>query len=96
MIFASTESIGAVCIAPVILAKVLGSYHVTLTLGESGDIIKEVEKTGAVHEACPVTDYITDRENKVITTPAYMFDDAKPHELFKGISGMAKELMEMA
>lgn len=91
-----SKPIGAVCIAPVILAKVLGAKKVSITLGESGDIIKEVEKTGAVHETCPVTDYITDRENKVITTPAYMFENAKPHEVFKGVSGLAKELMEMA
>jgi hypothetical protein len=32
----------------------------------------------------------------VITTPAYMYDEAKPHEVFKGISGLAKELVEMA
>lgn len=91
-----SKPIAAICIAPVILAKLLGPYHVCLTLGEAGDIINEVEKTGAIHELCPVTDFITDRENKVITTPAYMTETAKPHQVFKGISGLAKELMEMA
>jgi enhancing lycopene biosynthesis protein 2 len=78
------------------LAKVLGENKITLTLGNSSDAIKEVQKTGAVHEICPVDDFITDRHCKVITTPAYMYDEAKPHEVFKGISGLAKELVEMA
>ena len=91
-----SKPIAAICIAPVILAKVLGTKKVTITLGESEEAIKEVEKTGAQHENCPPTDYITDRENKVISSPAYMFDEAKPHEVFKGSAGLSKELMEIA
>lgn len=91
-----TKPIAAICIAPVLLAKVLGSHHVTVTLGDDKETIAEVLKTGAQHEVCPVDDYVTDRETKVITTPAYMYGNAKPHEVFKGISGLAKELVEMA
>lgn len=91
-----TKPIAAICIAPVLLAKVLGSERVTVTLGDDKETIAEVLKTGAQHEVCPVDDYVTDRETKVITTPAYMYGNAKPHEIFKGISGLAKELVEMA
>lgn len=91
-----TKPIAAICIAPVILAKVLGSEHVTVTIGDDKETIAEILKTGAQHEVCPVDDYVTDRETKVITTPAYMYGNAKPHEIFKGISGLAKELVEMA
>lgn len=41
-------------------------------------------------------DYITDRETKVVTTPAYMYGDAKPNEVFTGIFGLAHELVEWA
>lgn len=92
----ANKPIAGVCIAPVLLAKVLGSHRVTITLGHDKETIAEVLKTGAQHEICPVDDYVTDRETKVITTPAYMYDDAKPHEVFKGIAGLAKELVEMA
>ncbi|WP_413290036.1 isoprenoid biosynthesis glyoxalase ElbB [Bdellovibrio sp. HCB337] len=92
----ASKPIAAICIAPVLLAKVLGSKKVTVTLGDGKETIAEVLKTGAQHEICPVDDYVTDRETKVITTPAYMYDNAKPHEVFKGISGLAKELVEMA
>ncbi len=91
-----SKPIAAICIAPTLVGKVLGSEGVTLTLGADGEAAKEIAKTGAHHEVCPVTDYITDREHKVITTPAYMHDSAKPHEVFQGISGLAKEFMEMA
>lgn len=92
----ASKPIAALCIAPVIVAKVLGSENVTLTLGNDKETIAEVLKTGAQHEVCPVDDYVTDRQTKVITTPAYMYGKAKPHEVFKGISGLAKELVEMA
>jgi enhancing lycopene biosynthesis protein 2 len=91
-----TKPIAAICISPVILAKVLGPQHVTITVGDDKETIAEILKTGALHEVCPVDDYVTDRETKVITTPAYMYGNAKPHEIFKGISGLAKELVEMA
>lgn len=91
-----SKPIAAICIAPVLVAKVLGSHSVTVTLGNDPETIKEIEKTGAQHEICPVTDYITDREHKVITTPAYMYGEAKPHQVFQGISGLVKEFIEMA
>jgi len=94
--YRASKPIAAICIAPVLLAKVLGENKITLTLGDSPEVIKEVLKTGAVHEVCPVDDFITDRHHKVITTPAYMYDGAKPHQVFKGISGLAKELVEMS
>ncbi|MGZ3747331.1 MAG: isoprenoid biosynthesis glyoxalase ElbB [Pseudobdellovibrionaceae bacterium] len=93
---AASKPIAAMCIAPVILARVLGNEKVTVTVGEDKETIAEILKTGAQHEVCPVDDYVTDRETKVITTPAYMYDNAKPHEIYKGISGLAKELVEMA
>ncbi len=94
--YKASKPIGAMCIAPVLLAKVLGNKKVTLTIGNDAATAAELAKTGAVHEECPVDDYITDRETKVVTTPAYMYDDAKPHEVFKGIFGMAHELVEWA
>jgi enhancing lycopene biosynthesis protein 2 len=92
---ASSKPIGAICIAPTLVARVLGKHHVTLTVGNDKETIAEILKTGAIHEECPVSDFVTDREHKIISTPAYMYD-AKPHQVFKGISGLCKELVEMA
>lgn len=92
----ASKPIGAACIAPVLLARVLGDKKVTVTIGDDAETAAEIKKTGALHEECPVDDYISDRESKIVTTPAYMYDAAKPHEVFKGIFGMAHELVEWA
>ncbi|UYL10073.1 isoprenoid biosynthesis glyoxalase ElbB [Bdellovibrio sp. SKB1291214] len=94
--FEASKPIGACCIAPVLLAKVLGKKKVTLTIGDDAATAAEIQKTGAQHEECPVDDYITDRETKVVTTPAYMYGNAKPNEVFAGIFGLAHELVEWA
>lgn len=94
--YKQSKPIAAICIAPTLVAKVLGEHRVTVTIGTDDETAKEIEKTGAQHETCPTTDYITDREHKVITTPAYMHGDSKPHEVFQGISGLVKEFIEMA
>lgn len=91
-----SKPICAMCIAPTILALALGRHSVTVTVGDDSDTISEIEKTGAQHEVCKVDDFITDRENKVITTPAYMYAQAKPHEVFKGVRAAIREFVEMA
>lgn len=93
--YQQSKPIAAICIAPTLLALTLGKEKITVTLGNDTEAIREISKTGALHEECPVTDYITDREHKILTTPAYMHK-AKPHEVFQGISGLVKEFMEMA
>jgi enhancing lycopene biosynthesis protein 2 len=93
--YSQGKPIGAVCIAPVLLARVLGEKKITLTLGETSEDAVEVKKTGAQHIECPVDDFITDRDHKIVTSPAYMYD-ATPASVFQGISGLAKELVEMA
>lgn len=90
------KPIVAICIAPTLLAKVLGSEGITLTIGSDKETAQEIEKTGAQHENCAVIDFITDRGHKVISTPAYMYGQSKPHEVFDGISKAIKELVEMA
>lgn len=92
----ASKPIGAICIAPVLVARVLGDKKVTVTIGDDAETAAEIQKTGAQHEECPVDDYITDRETKVVTTPAYMYGNAKPNEVFAGIFGLAHELVEWA
>lgn len=91
----ASKPIGAVCIAPTLVAKVLGSHHVSLTIGNDKETADEIKKTGAKHIDCPVDDFITDRLNKIITTPAYMYN-TDPGKAFKGINALVRELVEMA
>ena len=64
--------IGAMCIAPVLLALVLADKRIHFTLGAGGDVAQKLEKLGAVHEEVGVTDVCIDKENRICTTPAYM------------------------
>jgi enhancing lycopene biosynthesis protein 2 len=91
----ASKPIGAICIAPTLIAKTLGKKNVNVTIGDDAATAAEIEKTGAQHVRCAVTDYVSDRDHKVLTTPAYMYE-AKPHEVFAGIRKMIRELVEMA
>lgn len=93
--YSAQKPICAICIAPALIGRVLGSEGVTLTLGRSDDG-GELAKTGAHFEACAVTDFVTDREHRVISTPAYMYGEARPFEVFTGIRKAVRELVEMA
>lgn len=91
----SAKPIGALCIAPVLLACVLGKEGINITIGNDSATAQEIEKTGAHHVRCEATDFVSDRDHKILTTPAYMIE-AKPHEVFRGISKLIRELVEMA
>ena len=64
------KPIGALCISPVLLAKVLG--NITITVGTDEKTIHDVETFGAQHINTQQTEVIADKENMVFTTPCYM------------------------
>lgn len=85
----------AICIAPVLLARLFGKEGIVVTVGSEVEVIKEILKTSSEHEICPIDDFITDRDHKIICTPAYMYA-GKPHQVFRGIQRALKECYEMA
>jgi enhancing lycopene biosynthesis protein 2 len=91
-----SKPIGFICIAPVLAALVLGKSGVEITTGEPSAVSSQLINLGAKHTQCPATDYISDRDQKVLSTPAYMYDKADPFEVFTGIRKMIRELVEMA
>jgi enhancing lycopene biosynthesis protein 2 len=92
--YSLSKPIGAICIAPFLLARVLGEHHISLTIGNDTETINEILKTGAKHVECKVNDIVVDKKHKIVTTPAYMFE-APAHEIFKGIASLAKEIVSM-
>lgn len=64
------KPIGALCIAPVLVAKVLGD--IVITVGTDEQTIKHVEQFGASHVNTQQTEVISDKKNMVFTTPCYM------------------------
>lgn len=94
--FGQHKPIAAICIAPVILAKVLGSKGISLTIGNDEATAAEIRKTGAQHKACAVNDCMCDPTHKIVSTPAYMYGNAQPFEVFQGISKLVKEFLALA
>jgi enhancing lycopene biosynthesis protein 2 len=66
------KPIGAMCISPVFIAKILGDVNVTI--GQDEGTIQAIEAIGATHIQTDHGDVVFDAENMVYTTPCYMLD----------------------
>ncbi|MDA3929937.1 MAG: isoprenoid biosynthesis glyoxalase ElbB [Prolixibacteraceae bacterium] len=64
--------IGALCISPVLIAKVLGKSM--LTIGSDEGTANAIESLGAKHKNSEGSDIVIDIENRIITSPCYMHD----------------------
>lgn len=93
---AAQKPIGAICIAPALLALVFKEKGLELTVGERGEAAQEMEKLGAKMFATKVTETHVDRKNRVVTTGAYMFEDPPLAGVFAGIRKLVGEVCEMA
>lgn len=92
---AAGKPIGAVCIAPAFIAAVLGrDYSPTLTVGNDAATADEIDKTGAKHQECRVTDFVVDRKNKLVTSPAYMLAE-RISEAAEGIDKCVREVVKL-
>jgi enhancing lycopene biosynthesis protein 2 len=89
------KPVGAVCIAPTVVAKVLGSERPKLTIGTDESTAAGLEKMGAEHVACGVAELAVDRDRKLVSTPAYMLGK-RIGEVAEGIDKAVGALLEMA
>lgn len=93
---AANKPVGAICIAPAMLAKILegSGVNTQLTIGNDSNTARDIEEMGTTHVACSVTKHITDRENKIVSTPAYMLA-GKIGETWVGIEGLVNEVLAL-
>jgi enhancing lycopene biosynthesis protein 2 len=92
---AAHKPIGVICIAPAMLAAALGrELAPTVTIGNDAATAAEINKTGAIHQECPVTEIVVDRKNKIVSTPAYMLAN-RISEAYEGIEMCVKEVIKM-
>jgi len=91
------KPLAAICIAPALVSRVLGNEKLAheLTIGTDAGTAQALEKMGSVHVACPVSEFIVDRKNKIVSTPAYMLA-GRISEAAEGIEKTVKALLEMA
>lgn len=89
---AAGKPIGALCIAPVLLAGVFGNIDVTI--GNDKGTANDIEKLGAVHIETGPGEIVVDNKNKIVTTPAYMLD-SNIAEVADGANNLVKAIMEL-
>jgi len=94
-VHAQGKPVGAVCIAPALVAKVLGKEKPKLTIGTDAATAKGLEAMGAEHVACGVAQLAVDRGKKLVSTPAYMLGKSIS-EVAEGIDRAVGALLDMA
>lgn len=86
------KPVGALCIAPVILAKILGD--VELTIGQDRGTAEAVQKMGATHTETGHGEVVVDEKHKVVTTPCYMLD-ATLDQIGEGAENLVDALLKL-
>jgi enhancing lycopene biosynthesis protein 2 len=84
------KPIGALCISPVLLAKVLG--NVEITIGDDPATAAGVEKAGARHVNTGHGEVVRDPHRPVFTTPCYMLD-ASIVDIANGAENIVKAIL---
>ncbi len=93
---AAKKPIGAICIAPALIARVLGSDGgPTLTIGTDPGTASALEACGAGHQDCAVEDFVVDTEQRIVSTPAYMLGPTIKH-VAEGIERCVTEVIKLA
>lgn len=86
------KPIGALCIAPALIAKILGEVEVTI--GQDKDTAEAISAMGATHVTTTHGEIVFDKENKIVTTPCYMLD-ATIAQIGDGADNVVKTIMAL-
>jgi enhancing lycopene biosynthesis protein 2 len=95
--FEAKKPVGAICIAPALVALVLhqANDNAALTLGNDAGCAAALTQLGQQSQSTPnASEIVIDEAHKLITTPAYMFDDAKLSDVFTGIDRCVAEVLK--
>ncbi|OFZ19751.1 MAG: isoprenoid biosynthesis protein ElbB [Bdellovibrionales bacterium GWB1_55_8] len=88
------KRIGAVCIAPALVALVFRGQGLELTVGEKSEASVEIEKLGHRHVVCAADSCHFDEQNQIASTPAYMCEQAPLHHIFEGIRKLVDRVVQ--
>ena len=85
------KPIGALCISPAFIAKIIKGVNVTV--GQDEGSIQAIEAMGGKHVKTTHGDVVVDEENLVFTTPCYMLD-AEITDIDDGASNIVGEMLK--
>lgn len=86
------KPIGALCIAPAMMAKIL--KNVKVTIGQDKGTIQAIEAMGGKHEQTNHGQVVIDDRYKLVTTPCYMLD-ATISQIAEGAENLIKTIVDM-
>ncbi len=88
------KPIGAICIAPNIIAKVFGNEKPQITIGTDPGTAEKLEEMGAKHINKNADEIVIDEKNLFVSTPAYMLAKG-PKEIEAGITKLVKAIYKL-
>ena len=84
------KPIGALCISPAVIARILGNIEVTI--GNDPGTAGAIGKMGGMHIEASHGEVVVDKKNKIYTTPCYMLD-ATIVQIYDGATNVVKEII---
>lgn len=89
------KPVGAICISPTILSRVLQERHPEVTIGNDLGTADAIKAMGCYHKVCGVDTICVDETNRLVTTPAYMLGPGIA-DVAGGIEKLVEKILEMA
>ena len=89
------KTLGFICIAPAIAARLFGPEKLEFTIGTDAQTAADLETAGGRHIACAVHNIVVDRRLKIVTTPAYMLA-SRITEAEAGINKLVAAVLDLA
>ncbi len=90
--YKAKKPIGALCIAPVILARLLP--EISVTIGQDQHTAEAIGLMGARHQVTAHGEITVDSNNRIVSTPCYMLD-ARVDQIGEGADRLVAALLEM-
>ena len=93
----AAKPIGVICIAPAMLARIVGGRGIAarMTIGNDTQTAGAIDQMGARHVECACEAFVVDEANKIVSTPAYMLGKG-PAQIFEGIRKLVAEVLRLA
>jgi enhancing lycopene biosynthesis protein 2 len=92
---AAGKPIGAICIAPALVARIFGEEKPEVTIGTDAGTAEAIEKMGACHANHAVNEIHVHEDLKFVTTPAYMLAESVS-QAADGIEKLVAKIVAMA
>jgi enhancing lycopene biosynthesis protein 2 len=89
---AAKKPIGALCISPALIARILDGAQVTI--GQDAKTAEAIEKMGGMHKPTRQGEIVVDTDRGLVTTPCYMLDSTIG-QIAEGAENTVKAVLDL-